>query len=74
MARLAPAGESGRWYGIMALTGNAVAFTGPLLVAIVTDATDSQRMGLMVSPVLIFVGLLILLGVENDNPKGPQLQ
>ncbi|GAA6154576.1 MFS transporter [Pyruvatibacter sp. HU-CL02332] len=74
MARLAPAGESGRWYGIMALTGNAVAFTGPLMVAIVTDATDSQRVGLMVSPVLIFIGLLVLLKVENDNPKGPQPQ
>ncbi len=68
MARLAPAGEAGRWFGIMALTGNAVAFTGPLLVAIVTDATDSQRLGLMVSPALIFIGLLVLLGVENDNP------
>lgn len=69
MARLAPNGEAGRWFGIMALTGNAVAFTGPLLVALVTDATESQRLGLMVSPVLVLTGLLVLLGVVNDNPK-----
>lgn len=68
MARLAPKGESGRWFGIMALTGNAVAFTGPMLVAILTQAYDSQRAGLIVAPALIFIGLLGMLFVTRDQP------
>ncbi|MBO6543326.1 MAG: MFS transporter [Alphaproteobacteria bacterium] len=72
MARLAPAGQSGRWFGIMALTGNAVAFTGPMLVAILTHVYDSQRAGLMVAPCLILLGFAIMLFVHRDNPAGAE--
>ncbi len=68
MARIAPEGEAGKWFGIMALTGNAVAFTGPALVALVTYLTESERSGMMVAPVIICIGAVLMLFVKSDRP------
>jgi len=68
MARIAPEGQAGKWFGIMALTGNAVAFTGPALVALVTYLTESERTGMMVAPVIIGLGALIMITVKSDRP------
>eukprot|EP00439_Symbiodinium_sp_Y106_P089670 s1_g2206.t1 len=68
MARIAPEGQAGKWFGIMALTGNAVAFTGPALVALVTYLTESERSGMMVAPVIICIGAFLMLFVKSDRP------
>ncbi len=68
MARIAPEGQSGKWFGIMALAGNAVAFTGPALVALVTYLTENERSGMMVAPIIIGLGALVMLTVKSDRP------
>lgn len=67
MARIAPQGQSGKWFGIMALAGNAVAFSGPALVALVTFLTESERSGMMVAPVIIGLGAILMLFVKSDR-------
>jgi len=67
MSRIAPKEHVGQWFGIMALAGNAVAFTGPALVALVTYFTDSERYGLMVAPVIVGIGFILMLRVRSDR-------
>ena len=52
-------------FGLYALVGKATAFLAPLLIAITTDVTGSQRIG--VSPVILlfFIGLVLLAFVRN---------
>ena len=67
--RVAPA----QAFGLFALSGRATAFIGPALIAIVTTATGSQRLG--VSPVillfLIGLGLLHWVKTEKEQSGNP---
>lgn len=67
MARLSPPETATELFGIYAMTGKAVSFMGPLCFAMVTQITDSQRMGVATILVFWLVGLLILLKVK-ENP------
>ena len=71
MARLSPAAHRTEFFGIYALTGKATAFMGPALVAAITAATDSQRLGLSITLAFFLVGGVLLLGVREDveTPK-----
>lgn len=60
MARHAPEARRAELFGLMALSGKATAFLGPLLLAEVTRATGSQRWG-MATILLFFAGGLALL-------------
>jgi UMF1 family MFS transporter len=68
MAQLAPPGEVAAHFGLFALSGRATGFLGPALLALVTDATDSQRWGMAVVLVLLGGGALILSTVRA--PRG----
>jgi MFS transporter, UMF1 family len=61
--------ESAQAFGLYALSGRATAFIGPSLIAAVTAATGSQRLG--VSPVigLFVLGLLLLLWMRAGLDK-----
>lgn len=68
MARIAPPSIRTEMFGLYALSGKATAFLGPMLVAALTAAAGSQRVGM--SAVLIFFvvgGLMLFLSV------GPRL-
>ncbi|HEX2527305.1 MAG TPA: MFS transporter [Geminicoccus sp.] len=52
MARLAPPDRRAEMFGVLALTGRATSFLGPMLVAIVTTVSGSQRIGM--APILLF--------------------
>lgn len=62
MAELAPEGMTTRLYGLLALSGRATAFAGPLLLAQVTLATGSQRAGLGTCILFFAIGLFLLRG------------
>lgn len=62
LARLAPADQLGQYYGLFALSGKVTSFLGPLLVAVATDVTDSQRAGASVLIAFFGVGLWLLAG------------
>ncbi|HYW02524.1 MAG TPA: MFS transporter [Gammaproteobacteria bacterium] len=67
LARVAPPAMRNEMFGLLALSGKATAFLGPLLVGWVTWASGSQRLGL--ATVLLFLagGLLLMLGVPEAD-------
>lgn len=65
MARLAPANMRTEFFGLYALTGKAIAFLGPWVVATVTSALGSQRAGMGVVVVFFSLGLAVLLTVRE---------
>jgi MFS transporter, UMF1 family len=64
MAQLAPPAEMAAHFGLFALSGRATSFLGPAVLALVTDATGSQRWGMAVVVVLLGAGALLLLTVR----------
>ncbi|WP_027136087.1 MFS transporter [Geminicoccus roseus] len=70
MARLAHPERRAELFGILALTGRATAFLGPMLVAILTTATGSQRIGM--TPILLFwiAGMALLAFVPVSAGSG----
>ena len=54
-------------FGLYALSGKATTFLAPAAIAIVSDLTNSQRMGITPIIVLFVLGLMLLLWVK---PKG----
>jgi UMF1 family MFS transporter len=65
MARLAPAEEVSAWFGLFALSGRVTGFLGPAVLAGVTAATDSQRLGMATVIVFLAVGAAILATVRD---------
>ena len=51
-------------FGLYALSGRATAFLAPGLVALVTDLTQSQRLGILPIIMLFLIGLVLLVWVE----------
>jgi UMF1 family MFS transporter len=64
MAKMAPPGEAAAHFGLFALSGRVTGFLGPLLLAVVTDAFDSQRAGMAVVLGLLVLGTAILATVR----------
>lgn len=67
LARLAPRENRAELFGLFALSGKATAFLGPLTVAVVTTAFDSQRAGMAVILAFFLVGGAILLSVREER-------
>ncbi|PCH98878.1 MAG: MFS transporter [Alphaproteobacteria bacterium] len=67
MARLAPKNAGAEFFGLYAMTGKSVAFTGPIAFALITQMMDSQRWGISAIIVLWVVGLIILLKVKETG-------
>jgi len=65
MARLAPEAIRTEMFGLYAFSGKATGFLGPIVLAAVTTAFDSQRVGMGVIIVFFIVGLLLLLRVRE---------
>lgn len=61
MARSVSADEAGRYFGIYALSGRATSFLAPFLVATVTAASGSPRLGMAMIVLFLLGGLLVLL-------------
>jgi MFS transporter, UMF1 family len=45
LARMVPASEAGRYFGLLALSGKVTSFLAPLLVALATDLAGTQAAG-----------------------------
>ncbi|HEV2602942.1 MAG TPA: MFS transporter [Microvirga sp.] len=65
LARLVPPGEAGRYFGLLALSGRVTSFLAPLLVAIATDAFNTQAAAPAVLIGFLVVGGLVLSGVRR---------
>jgi UMF1 family MFS transporter len=68
MAELAPAGETGRWFGLYALSGKATAFLAPLVIGIGTRLSGDQRIAVAVSAAFMALGALVLAFAPRRAP------
>jgi UMF1 family MFS transporter len=67
LVRQSDEGSMTQSFGLYALTGKATAWLAPGAVAIVTAATDSQRLGITPIIVLFAIGGLMLLFVKPEG-------
>jgi UMF1 family MFS transporter len=67
LARRAPPSQMAAAFGLYALSGKAVSFTGPLLVAAATAIGGTQRAGLVPIAALFALGLAVLVTVPRDR-------
>jgi len=67
MARLSPPGKAAQYFGLFAFSGKVTAFAAPLLVALVTDWTASQRAGMASILLFLIAGLIVLLPVREPG-------
>jgi UMF1 family MFS transporter len=66
MMRLMPAGQSGAFFGLYALSATATVWLGPLVVKTTVSAFQSQQAGNVAIAILMFIGLL-LVSLVRDN-------
>jgi len=71
LARSVSADEAGRYFGLYALSGRATSFLAPFMVATVTAASGSPRLGMAVIILFLLAGLVVLLGTPYpaNNPE-----
>jgi UMF1 family MFS transporter len=67
MGRYVPKGMENEFFGFFAFSGKLTAFIGPMLLAVVTDAAQSQRAGMVVVIVLFVIGLMLLIPVREPG-------
>ena len=67
MAKISPPEMATQFFGLYGLSGSITAFLAPLLVAVVTDITQSQRIGFASLVMLIVVGGLMLGLVHEEQ-------
>jgi UMF1 family MFS transporter len=61
LARSVSADEAGRYFGLYAFSGRATSFLAPFLVASVTAASGSPRLGIAVIVLFLLGGLFVLI-------------
>ena len=67
LARLAPPDLMTQYFGLFAFSGKATAFAAPLLIAIVTTMTGSQRWGIATTALFLIGGLIFMLPVKEPR-------
>lgn len=72
MARLTPPHLTNQMFGIYQLSGRITTFIGPILVGTLTEAFGSQRIGLSVVFLMMFIGFVILMAVPKSDPQNNQ--
>ncbi|HEX2555214.1 MAG TPA: MFS transporter [Microvirga sp.] len=65
LARLVPAGEAGRYFGLLALSGRVTSFLAPLLVAVATALSGTQAAAPAVLIGFLLAGAALLAGVRR---------
>jgi len=65
LIHMAPKDRIAQYFGLFALTGKVTSFIGPLLIGVVTAATESQKAGMAVLVPFFAVGLVLLARVRD---------
>jgi UMF1 family MFS transporter len=65
LARLAPAEKITHYFGLFAFSGKVTAFLAPFAVALVTQETGSQRIGMSAVLAFLLVGVVMMLFVRT---------
>ncbi|MEI9902417.1 MAG: MFS transporter [Hyphomicrobium sp.] len=64
LARLAPPDKITQYFGLFAFSGKVTAFMAPLMVALVTTLTQSQRLGMSAVTLFLIAGIVLMLPVR----------
>ena len=67
LGRLVPKDKENQFYGFFAFSGKLTAFMGPLLLGVLTQAFDSQRVGVAVVILFFVAGGLLLSRVDEKE-------
>ena len=73
LARLAPPEKITQFFGLFAFSGKVTAFLAPFLVATVTAATGSQRLGMSAIALFLVTGVMLMLPVRSPA-QGPSAE
>ncbi|HEY0910250.1 MAG TPA: MFS transporter [Bradyrhizobium sp.] len=65
LIRIAPKDRVAQYFGLFALTGKVTSFIGPLLIGVITAATESQKAGMAVLVLFFVTGLVLLARVRE---------
>lgn len=65
LARLAPPDRITQYFGLFAFSGKVTAFMAPLLVALVTTLTQSQRLGMSAILLFLIIGIVLMMQVRS---------
>jgi UMF1 family MFS transporter len=65
LIRIAPKERVAQYFGLFALTGKVTSFIGPLLIGVITAATESQKAGMAVLVLFFLAGLVLLVRVRE---------
>jgi MFS transporter, UMF1 family len=65
LIRIAPKDRVAQYFGLFALTGKVTSFIGPLLIGLITAATESQKAGMSVLVLFFLAGLVLLVRVRE---------
>ncbi|MET0638448.1 MAG: MFS transporter [Hyphomicrobium sp.] len=65
LARIAPADKITQYFGLFAFSGKVTAFLAPFFVAILTQETGSQRIGMAAVLAFLAIGVLMMLFVKT---------
>lgn len=65
LARLAPKEKITQFFGLFAFSGKVTAFLAPFVVATVTAATESQRLGMASIALFLLIGMALMFGVRS---------
>lgn len=68
-ARFVPDERSAQFYGLMSFTGKFAAIWGPLLVGLVTNVTNNQRLGILSLSIMFVLSAIIMLFVSDEPQK-----
>ncbi|MEQ9310031.1 MAG: MFS transporter [Balneolaceae bacterium] len=69
MGRLAPIDKRNQMFGLLALSGKVTSFAGPILVGWITLIMGNQRWGMGVILLMLIIGLIIMLKVDEGYYK-----
>ena len=67
MAKLSPPEMATQFFGLYGLSGSVTAFLSPILVSVLTDVSQSQRLGFASLVLLILLGGLMLGWVREEQ-------
>ncbi len=67
MGRFVPKNKETEFYGFYAFSGKATAFLGPLLMGVLTQAFQSQRIGMATVGLFFIIGSILLRTVDEQK-------
>ena len=69
LARLAPPELMTQYFGLFAFSGKATAFAAPLMIALVTTLSGSQRWGIAATALFLIGGLIFMIPVKEPRQR-----